>query len=189
MGLSHRRKTDLLRFCFAILLSSSAYASSIDRIQVTQGASSHLDYLVVQSIDGSLAAGDLFTLYDVSGFSGTIGFSPGTESLWEYRTDLVVPSAPGSLVDNPAIPNVSLRYLGPPTVEPILGFFRIDSDWIEPLSFGIRYTNQLDGSPMYSFGIVRTAIEDITDVPEPASLMLMVPAAALLLFKRQWKRS
>lgn len=189
MGLLHRKKSFLLGFGFAIFISSSAYASSIDRIQVIQGASSYLDYVVVQSPEASFAAGDFFTLYDLSGFNPPIGFSPGIESLWEYRTDLVVPNAPGSLVDNPAIPNVSLRYLGPPTVEPILGFFRIDSDWIEPLSFGIRYTNQLDGSPMYSFGIVRTAIEDITDVPEPASLMLMVPAAALLLFKRQWKRS
>lgn len=143
------------------------------------------------SIDGTtlqpnqrLELGDFATLYDISGLN-SFTLNPAFTSLFTISQQNVGVTPSGvAPTDNPALPNLTLTYIGPTTTtdQSFSQILTVNSSFttVNPLG---QYTGETtknsgvaDGSAVGAIGFVAVPGVDIT-TPEPGSLALLVGAS------------
>jgi hypothetical protein len=176
------------------LLALSVGSARADIVPATPTITPHgshftWSYDVTLTHNATLTSGNFFTLYDFAGFVPSTNFQSAN---WVFSSALVgkTPQHQKPL-DNPAIPNLTWTYTGPNlgrgTLD--LGLFGADSKSSSQTmgSFASETANPEGLGNIHKQGEVNVP-DGPALVPEPSSLLLLVPGLmplGLLLRKRQ----
>lgn len=203
----HPRKLLVLLASVAILtVAGRAEAGLIPtNVSVTpDGDNFRWTYAVVVTTDVKVNPGDYFTIYDFGGLVGGptgSGDGPGTIVApidWQFATELTGPTPAGTGPnDNPAIPNITFKYMGATPIEGQVGLgnFMANSTFGEGTTsdFTSITHRQVDGRSEANITTTDVPVPgSIGETPEPATLIMLglaVPFAGLGSFLRRRMRN
>jgi hypothetical protein len=149
-------------------------------------------YAVVVTTDVQVKSGDFFTIYD---FNGLVPGSAVAPAGWSASTPMlgVTPSGT-SPSDNPAVPNITFTYSGPP----INGSAGLGNFWAlsntnvsETSNFTSQSHTQVNGHPEANITSTDVPVPgggDVLQTPEPSAIGMLGISLPMLGFLRFLRR-
>lgn len=191
----HPRKVLVLTAAILALASQAQAGLIPTNVSITpDGDNFRWTYAVVVTTDVKVNTGDYFTIYDFGGLVGGPmggGGGPGTIVApinWEFATELTGPTPAGTGPnDNPSIPNITFKYMGPTAIEGQVGLgnFMANSTFGEGTTsdFTSITHRQVDGRSEANITTTDVPVPgSLSETPEPATLVMLglaIPFAGL----------